>query len=288
MPASTDTPDKSWYYSQLSRLHDEAPAGEKTVLEEALRHLSIESLAEIIDVLFVDCKYLHVNAEQWLIDGDKNKCADFIKKQSDMFEQYQLLKPGYYRAVARIIAHFFIRKAEQKMGIRKPEYIQINVPKLPDSPLSGPPTPCSVDSWIATLQPSFDPILELSPPRDIIDQPSEAVQLMTTIHPQRQQPPRRTKKLNQELCLPSEEVQLISAVQLSRKAENNNQELPSAPTRRRVYKHNSTRGAMEKEAIPKEITEDYMPNNTKRKRSKDVISSHDVQVKQKRRRIGRS
>jgi hypothetical protein len=52
MSASANTYSKTRYGQQLDRLHREAPDDQKTTPEDALRHLPVECLAEVVDTTF--------------------------------------------------------------------------------------------------------------------------------------------------------------------------------------------------------------------------------------------
>ncbi len=151
MAASSDANSKAWYHRQLDRLHREAPAVDRTTPEDALRHLPIESLAEVIDTTFKNYDTrATIFAERCLEEGNVDTFHAFLKAHHDIMQRFGLPSPNHYRDMARIIGFHFIRKVERKIGI-EPTEVKNFVVQIPDSPLSGPPTPGSILSWVNNL-----------------------------------------------------------------------------------------------------------------------------------------
>ena len=211
MSEATDSYAKVWYHKQLDRLHEEAPSGDKTVPAEALRHLPVECLAEVLDLTF-DHNDPRSFGERCLVEGDKTKFDEFIRAQLDIFERFGLLYSNHYRNMARIIAHHFIRKVEEKMGYTRPSHIQVKVPMISRSPpSSGPPTPCTVLSWINNVVDSASQPGTPTPECGIFEQHSdpapEALQCTATrVASQRPRLPRKAKNNSKPGSLPPKRI----------------------------------------------------------------------------------
>ena len=153
MAASSDAHSKAWYGRQLDRLNREAPKDTRTAVEDALRHLPIECLAEVLDSTFKNYDTRASGfAERCLAEGDIDTYHAFIKAHHDIIERFDMPSPNHYRNLARIIGHHYVRQAEKKNGITKPAAVQVYVPKLPDSPDSSTPPEYSVLSWIDKVE----------------------------------------------------------------------------------------------------------------------------------------
>jgi hypothetical protein len=286
MPASADTYSKAWYGRQLDRLHREAPADKKTTPEDALRHLPIECLAEVLDTTFKNYDTrASVFAERCLVEGDMDTYHAFIKAHHNILEQFDIPAPNHYRDMARIIGNHYIRQAERRNGITRTTIVKVSSPKMPNSPLSSSPTPPSVLSWINKVEDSTSeppPFLEEGLPEltantpegsfsraPISSAPREPESTESTSPPQRQRHPRKAK---------TESVSQGPVESLP--AQKNQATSNGAGRDRRAAKKEPTSSTIIKKDANKQ------PNGTKRQRPGDamVLSEHS-QVIQKRRKI---
>jgi hypothetical protein len=162
MSASGDAYSKTWYGRQLDRLHREAPEDQKTSPEDALRHLPVEYLAEVVDETFKNYETRASGfAERRLVEGDMDTYHAFIKAHQDIIERFDMPAPNYYGDLATIIGSYFIRKREIQLGITETTVFKVRpVPEMPDSPLSDSPAPLSISSWINKVE---DNTVEPSP-----------------------------------------------------------------------------------------------------------------------------
>lgn len=288
MSASADTYCKAWYGRQLDRLHREAPVDKKTTPEDALRHLPIECLAEVLDTTFKNYDTrASVFAERCLVEGDMDTYHAFIKAHHDILEQFDMPSPNHYQDMARIIGNHYIRQAERRNGITRTTIVKVSSPKMPNSPLSGSPTPPSVLSWINKVEDSISeppPFLEESLPEPAANTPEDSFS-GTPIEPAPRAPE------------PTESASPPQRQRHPRKAktESVNQGLvESLPTQKKQTTSNGAgrgRRAAKKEPTPSTIIEkdaNKQPRGTKRQRPGDaMVLSEESQVTQKRRKIAK-
>ncbi|KUJ07363.1 uncharacterized protein LY89DRAFT_677975 [Mollisia scopiformis] len=144
MSASADSSSKSWYDRLLARLRQEAPAVDQTL---PLGHLPVETLTELIVTTFKSYETRSIAyAKECLHEGDEKAFVDFIKAHHRIIEQFQLQSPHYYRDMARTLNNHFIRKTQDETGTINSTIEEACVPRIPDCPLSGPPTPDTISS----------------------------------------------------------------------------------------------------------------------------------------------
>ncbi|ESZ91746.1 hypothetical protein SBOR_7853 [Sclerotinia borealis F-4128] len=254
----SDASNKLWYRRQLQRLHEEAPEGEKTTPEEALRHLPIECIGEVLDVVsrkFVEC------GERYLIEGNKGKCDEFIRAHLDVCERYNNLNSQYYQDIARIAGMYWVRKA---MANGEPKYtcVYVDVPQIPASPLSGTRTLCSIDSWM-------DDVKDGTP-----EPPSERARS--------EQPSTETSRLSALTCEDGLPEQPCTC-----KAKDNSQRSPPknlSSKQTTVEKGSKRKKIVKKKTIParaiKEGTKHRLRGTKEQRPSDVVISSDDSGVKE--------
>lgn len=134
--------DKRWYDRQLDRLHHEAPDDQKTTPEDALRHLPVEYLAEVLDETFKNYETRASGfAERCLVKEEIDTYHAFIKAHQDILQRFDMPAPNYYGDLATIIGTYFIRKKEIQLGITNTSVVKVRptpASKMPDSPLRFP------------------------------------------------------------------------------------------------------------------------------------------------------
>jgi hypothetical protein len=217
------------------------------------------------------------------VDGKLDTYLAFMKAHHDILEQFDIPTPNFYRDMAHIIGHHFIRKKEKQLGITNPTKISIYA--QPDSPLSGSPTPPSVLSWINKVEDSASeppPFLEESLPEPAANTPEDNFS-GTPIEPAPREP-----ELTKSVSPPQRQRHPRKA-----KTESVNQgPVESLPTQKKHMTSNGAgrgRRAAKKEPTPSTIIEkdaNKQPKGTKRQRPGDNMSE-DSQATQKRRKIAK-
>jgi hypothetical protein len=308
MSASADAYSKAWYGRQLDRLHREAPEDQKTTPEEALRHLPVESLAEVLDTTFQNYDTRASGfAERCLVEGELDIYHAFIKAHHDIIERFDMPAPNYYRDLASIIGKHFIRKKEKQLGITKSMVTTVRpAPKMPDSPLSDSPAPLSISSWINKVEDNtFEPNPHFGQDRpEPLTYTPEDSSPDASMNLQHKAPEPATHI--PEVCFSGvptniapqslEQTAITSPPQRQRhprkaKSESANQ-IPSKSSQRRATKKpgRGRKAANNGPTIAADTEADThkQARGTKRSRAEDaVVSSYGAQVAQKRRKIAK-
>jgi hypothetical protein len=312
MPESRQTDSsyaKGWYGRQLDRLHREAPEDQKTTPEDALRHLPIESLAEVLDLTFQNYETRASGfAERCLVDGEIDTYLAFIKAHHDILERFDLPAPNHYQELASIIAVHFIRKKEKKLGFTKSTVVYERKPQelpviLPAGPLSASPAPPSVSSWINKLEANaFDQPFHYeqdvpdsfvnSPDHSFPEAPRNLEQAMP--NPANNTPKNKFSRPPIIRAEANSQAQTTNIIQTQRQRHprKTKNETPSKPLQQTATKKSGRgrKAANNGPAIAVEIEADTkkQPKGRKRVRVEDaVVSSEDVQVVQKKRKIAK-
>ena len=313
MSASADLYSKAWYGRQLERLHREAPEDQKTTPEDALRHLPVEYLAEVLDETFKNYDTRAAGfAERCLVEGDLDTYHAFIKAHHDILERFDMPAPNYFGDLAMIISTYFIRKKEIQLGFTETTVHTVRAaPKMPSPLLSDSPSPPSISSWINkvednALEPTLNSQQELPEPLTHTPEDSSPREPITLEQPI-PRPATHTPKnifsgapMNFESPLPAQTITTPPRRQRQqhpRKAKSESAN-PSPPktlpsTRPRATVNTPGRGRRVANngptiAADTETGTDKQPKGRKRARAGDaVVSSEDAQVAQKRRKIAK-
>ncbi|KAE9381169.1 hypothetical protein N431DRAFT_440057 [Stipitochalara longipes BDJ] len=294
--------DKAWYGRQLDRLHRDAPTDQKTIPEDALRHLPVEYLAEVLDETFKNYETRASGfAERCLVEGNMDTYLAFIKAHQNILERFDMPAPNYYGDLATIIGTYFIRKKEIQLGIMETT-IRREVraaPKMPDSPLSESPAPLSISSWINkvetnTIEPTYHAIPK--PPPHTPEDSSPQESLDTAPDPTTNTPEDSFSvapmKFNRQL---SEQTPSASPLRQRHprkvNSESVNQSPPKPSGRGSTKKLGRGRKATNKGptiVADAETNTHKQPRGTKRLRAGDAVAaSEDAHVAQKRRKIAK-
>jgi hypothetical protein len=181
---------REWFDDELESLH-RFEAGEEPkddfIPDSALRLLPPD---RITNLLFHTFNSYFERAEAWSIkcmeDGTTERAIAFMNAHRKIMDDFDFTPHHYYNDMARTIGHHAkCRKDEQFLESLPAKVVQAR--RSVSTPLSGPPTPCTVLSWINNVESgSPSPMPNLSP--EIVEHISTGSPIPQSCYPRRVRP----------------------------------------------------------------------------------------------------